>query len=282
MSIEKVIKGRKTGLGELTVQRLLPSVAQQMVGPWIFLDHFGPITFEAGQGIDVGPHPHVNLATVTYLFEGEILHRDSIGNEQLIRPGEINLMVAGKGIMHSERESPETRMKPHSLHGLQLWHALPEKDEETEPSFHHYSAKETPILKENGVEIKVLIGKFQNFASPVKTFCDTLYLDIKMEANQSFTLPQCEELGLYVIDGAIELDDQIISKNEMAILSKNAKSISKTKSACHFMLLGGEKFGTRYIDWSFVSSRRERIEQAKRDLMENKYPPVPGDPGDYY
>ncbi len=195
--IKHLVQPSITDLGEFSVRRLLPNAKQRAVGPWVFFDHMGPVTFPPGPGVAVRPHPHINLATVTYLFEGEILHRDSLGFEQAIRPGDINLMVAGSGIVHSERERKESTTSNRELHGLQLWLALPEEDEETNPEFLHYSATDVPSLFVGEVPVRVLIGSAFGVTSPVKTFVETLYMDAELRAKQTLTAPEgAEELAV--------------------------------------------------------------------------------------
>ena len=196
MSIKQIIRSRKKDLGGFFVRRLLPDSGQSMVGPWIFFDHMGPADFPAGTGIDVRPHPHINLATVTYLFEGEVLHRDSLGNAQIIRPGDINLMVSGKGITHSERESEEVRSADHRLHGLQLWLALPEEHEETEPAFYHHTSESIPTLTVDEVPVRVLIGSAYGATSPVMSYIDTLYIEAHLQPGQNLVLPAAKERAL--------------------------------------------------------------------------------------
>ncbi|MEQ9566217.1 MAG: pirin family protein, partial [Pseudomonadales bacterium] len=206
LAVKWLIQPSEKDLGEFSVRRALPSSQAPMVGPWIFFDHMGPARFEAGKGVNVRPHPHINLATVTYLFEGEILHRDSLGSEQSIRPGDINLMVAGRGITHSERESPEVRSTSHDLHGLQLWLALPEAEEEAEPAFYHYPSADIPSLDIDGIAIRLMMGSAYGSTSPVKTFVKTLYLEAELKSGQALALPDCEERGVYVVRGRINIE----------------------------------------------------------------------------
>lgn len=280
-AIELVITPRERDLGGFSVRRLLPTARRQMVGPWIFFDHMGPAEFAAGEGIDVRPHPHVNLATVTYLFEGEILHRDSLGSLQVIRPGDINLMVAGRGIVHSERERPECKATVRRLHGLQLWLALPESHEEVEPAFHHYPSADIPALEVDNVKLRVMIGSAYGATSPVATFAQTLYLEAHLRAGQTLRLPDAEERAVYVASGALKAMDTEIPVHSMAVLS-SAPGVSITALGdSRIALIGGEKMSQRYIDWNFVSSRRERIEQAKADWRARRFPSVPGDEDEF-
>lgn len=276
-AIKLIIKPRITDLGEFSVRRALPNRQCKTVGPWIFFDHMGPAEFAAGSGINVRPHPHINLATVTYLFEGEILHRDSVGSLQTIRPGDINLMVAGQGIVHSERERPEVRQQPHRLHGLQLWLALPDAEEEIAPAFYHYPANEIPATDLNGVPLRVLIGSAYGLISPVLTYSETLYLEAELQPGQTLTLPETEERALYVASGALRIKDQQIDEFNMVILAASAGVVVEAICQCRIALIGGAAIGHRYIEWNFVSSRQERIAQAKQDWLAGNFPKVVGD-----
>ncbi|MCF6808422.1 pirin family protein [Thiotrichales bacterium 19S9-12] len=276
----KLLKPREKNLGGFTVRRMLPVKEQKMVGPWIFFDHIGPANFAQGEGINVRPHPHINLATVTYLFDGEIFHRDSLGNQQSIYPGDINLMVAGKGIAHSERERPEVKNSNHKLHGLQLWHALPEEFEEVDPEFHHYPKKLMPKLTVNDVSIRVMIGEGYGFKSPVKTFMKTFYAEALIPKDSVLELPQLEEIAVYVVSGNIQIEDKSILTHQMAILNSQLNEIKATSDA-QIAVIGGDYLGDRHIEWNFVSSRKERIEQAKQDWKNGVFPKVPGDSEEY-
>lgn len=276
-TVTKIIQPREKDLGGFSVRRLLPVAGQQMVGPWIFFDHMGPAFFPAGSGINVRPHPHINLATVTYLFEGEILHRDSLGSLQPIRPGDINLMVAGKGIVHSERERPEVTAADHQLHGLQLWLVLPEADEETEPAFYHYPSADIPALVVEGVPVRVIMGSAYGQTSPVKQFAPTLYIEASLKAGQRLVLPQAPERALYIAAGAVKARDSKLNQYEMAVLDADTVVTIEAVSDSRIALIGGAAMTRRYIEWNFVSSRRERIEQAKADWQQGNFPKVPGD-----
>lgn len=276
-AIELILEPRERELGGFTVRRVLPTARRKMVGPWIFFDHMGPADFPAGQGINVRPHPHINLATVTYLFEGEILHRDSLGSLQLIRPGDINLMVAGRGIVHSERESKEFNAVAHRQHGLQLWLALPEADEEIEPAFYHYPAAEIPAIDIDGVRIRVMMGSAYGVASPVKTFAETVYVEANLEAGQAITLPVAQERAVYTVNGGLKVGGATISEGQMAIIASQPDVVVVAVCQSRIAVIGGAPVGKRYIDWNFVSSRKERIEQARADWKENRFPIVPGD-----
>ncbi|WP_223787375.1 pirin family protein [Marinicella meishanensis] len=279
--IERLIEPRQKDLGGFSVRRVLPVVGQKMIGPWIFFDHMGPADFPAGQGIDVRPHPHINLATVTYLFEGEILHRDSLGSLATIEPGDINLMVAGSGIVHSEREREVIRNQDHRLHGLQLWLALPEADEETEPAFHHYDKNEIPGTTIDGVPVRVMMGAAYGLHSPVKTFANTLYIEAALAPGQTLMLPSADERGLYVASGQLSVLGQTLDTYHMAVLSPGDVAITATADDTRIAVIGGEQLGPRFIDWNFVSSRAERIEQAKADWRQQRFAKVPGDEDEY-
>jgi redox-sensitive bicupin YhaK (pirin superfamily) len=276
-AVTQLLKPHETDLGDFSVRRLLPAAKRTMVGPWIFFDHMGPADFPPGKGVNVRPHPHINLATVTYLFEGEILHRDSLGSLQPIVPGDINLMVAGRGIVHSERERPEVAAAPHRLHGLQLWLALPEADEEVEPAFHHYPGADIATRTIDGAPVRVLMGSAYGVTSPVKTFAETLYVEAQLKTGQRLALPESPERALYVVSGTLRLGGMTLPEHSMAILSQAARVIVEADTDSRIALIGGEPLGERFIEWNFVSSRKERIEQAKADWRAGRYPVVPGD-----
>tara|TARA_R110002126_G_scaffold63511_4_gene162676 strand:+ start:1657 stop:2571 length:915 start_codon:yes stop_codon:yes gene_type:complete len=276
-AIALIIEPRPHDLGGFTVRRSLPVRQKRSIGPWIFFDEMGAAEFAPGKGVNVRPHPHINLATVTYLFDGEILHRDSLGSYQPITPGDINLMVAGRGIVHSERERPEITNSVHRLHGLQLWMALPEADEETEPAFYHYPAATIPASLIDGVPVRVLIGEAYGFISPVKTFYQTLYLEATLQPGQSLQLPVAQERGLYLVSGQLTLQDSQLEAQQLAVLGPAAGvTITATKPS-QIALIGGEAISTRYMEWNFASSQKQRIEQAKLDWQQGRFPNVPGD-----
>lgn len=276
-AIELIIQPRDKDLGGFSVRRALPTVERKMVGPWIFFDHMGPATFPAGAGINVRPHPHINLATVTYLFEGEILHRDSLGSLQAIRPGDINLMVAGRGIVHSERERPEVNAVAHNLHGLQLWLALPEADEETDPAFYHYPSAEIPSVTVEGVPVRVMMGSAYGVTSPVKTFANTLYVEAHLQAGQTLMLPNTEERAVYVASGSLMARDTVVPEHALVVFSSGADVVLEAASESRIGIIGGEKMTPRFIEWNFVSSRKARIEEAKADWKARRFPTVPDD-----
>ena len=276
-AVERVIETRDKDLGGFSVRRALPTAQRKMVGPWIFFDHMGPAEFAAGEGINVRPHPHVCIATVTYLFEGEILHRDSLGSVQTIRPGDINLMVAGRGIVHSERERPEVTAVSHRQHGLQLWLVLPEEDEEIEPAFHHYPSADIPAVAVDGVPVRVMMGTAYGVTSPVRIFADTLYLEAHLHAGQRLELPNAAERAVYVAQGGLKAKGTPIPQHSMAILDDSAGVVIEATEESRIAIIGGAHLGERHIDWNFVASRKERIEQARRDWKEGRFPKVPGD-----
>lgn len=269
-------------LGGFTVRRVLPSPKQAKVGPWIFFDHMGPVVFPIGQGIDVRPHPHINLATVTYLFEGEMLHRDSLGNAQVISPGAVNLMVAGKGIVHSERQRAEIKNQHNRMHGLQLWLALPEADEEIDPEFHHYDATAIPRVDAGSVPVRVLIGTAYGVTSPVKTYANTLYVEAGLQPGQRLAFPDSvPERAVYVTEGKIRADGIVIDACTMAVMAPGATVTLEALAETRFVVIGGERLGKRHVWWNFASSRRERIERAKSDWRERRFPLVPGDEAEF-
>lgn len=276
-AVELILQSRQKDLGGFSVRRLLPTAQRKMVGPWIFFDHMGPARFPAGKGIVVRPHPHIGIATVTYLFEGEILHRDSLGSLQAIRPGDINLMVAGSGIVHSERERPEVTATEHVLHGLQLWLALPTADEETEAAFHHYPRATLPALDVDGVPVRVMMGTAYGVTSPVRQFSETLYVEAHLQAGQSLLLPDAPERALYVASGALQAQDTVLPTHSLTVFADRPGVVVRATQTARVALIGGAPVGERVIEWNFVSSRQARIEQAKRDWMEGRFPKVPGD-----
>jgi redox-sensitive bicupin YhaK (pirin superfamily) len=239
----------------------------------------GPYDFEAGQGLAVPPHPHINLATVTYLFEGEIIHKDSIGSVQSITPGAINLMIAGTGIAHSERGPDALRQYSHSVHGLQLWHGLPEEHEEAVASFHHYPVEDLPAMTLNGVHIRLLIGEAFGLKSPVRTFTQTLYAEYHLRAGQSTAVPEdVEELAVYAVDSKLKVDDEILAPRRLALLTAGEHLIH-AEDDTKAVFIGGKSLGKRYMWWNFVSSRKERIQKAMDDWKQERFGTVFDDNG---
>lgn len=276
--VELIIDARKRDLGELSVGRVLPAVARRTVGPFIFFDHMGPVDFAPGAGVDVRPHPHINLATVTYLFAGEILHRDSLGSEQVIRPGAINWMNAGRGIVHSERTPPELRANGYHLHGLQLWVALPTAHEESAPTFTHYSKSELPEANVDGATVRVLAGDAYGLVSPVKTHSRVLYVDVILPAGVSIAVPLERERAAYVVNGDVTCGGETASGGRMLVFSPGATPELRAMTDTRLVFIGGDPLdGVRHIYWNFVSSSLERLESAKSDWRERRFPVVPGD-----
>jgi redox-sensitive bicupin YhaK (pirin superfamily) len=280
-AIAHLIRPKTRDLGDgLTVRRILPAIEARSVGPFVFLDHIGPVSFAPGAGMDVRPHPHIGLATVTYLFEGEILHRDSLGFVQPIRPGDVNWMTAGKGIVHSERTSPELRATGFSLHGLQSWVGLPKEAEEVEPSFHHHPSADLPEWTEDGVRLKLIAGAAFGRESPVKVYADTLYAAAVFEPHAALKLPpEHAERAIYIADGAVTADGEQIIAGEMAVFAPGADvALAAGAGGAKTMLLGGAAMdGPRHMWWNFVSSSKERIEQAKADWLAEAFGKVPGE-----
>ena len=278
-AIDTIIQPRSRDLGGFGVRRVLPAAERRLVGPFLFFDHMGPAKFAPGQGIDVRPHPHIHLATVTYLFEGEIVHRDSLGFEQPIRPGAINWMTAGRGIVHSERTSQKLRETGSQLHGIQLWVALPTDQEDTEPAFHHYPADELPSLPMEGVSGRLLVGSAFGQESPVAVHSPMFYAELKVLEGHEIPLPEEHpEKAAYVVSGTLQCGDEVIEAGSMVVFADGKAPPVQTQSDSHLMLLGGATLdGSRHMWWNFVSSSRERIEQAKADWKAGRFPKVPGD-----
>ena len=280
MAIALQLTGHDKDLGGgFIVRRLLPSAKQQAVGPFIFFDHFGPVTVHPADQYDVRPHPHIGLATVTYLFDGAILHRDSLGSVQEIEPGAINWMTAGRGIVHSERRPPQLDNVDYTSHGIQLWAALPVAAEEVEPSFEHTPAEAIPVVAVGDVRVRVLIGEAFGRTSPVKTFSKTLYLDVQLAAGETFELPAiADELAVYPVDGDIEIDGVALAARTVAILAPGETVDIEAATPVRLMVLGGEALdGHRFMSWNFVSSRKERIVQAGADWKAQTMGQVPGE-----
>ena len=275
--IEVVILPRSRDLGGFEVRRALPSGRRRMVGPFIFLDQMGPSDFLPGAGIDVRPHPHIGLATLTYLFRGEILHRDSLGSVQPIRPGDVNWMTAGRGIVHSERTPPESRISDASLFGIQAWVALPAEAEESEPSFTHHAAASLPVVEDRGLRLRLIAGQLFDQRSPVATCSETLYADAELSAGAALPLdPGHEERAIYVVAGDVEIGGRKHAQGGLLVLKPGEASSVRAVTPARLLLLGGDTMdGPRHIWWNFVSSRKERIEQAKSDWREGRFEPVP-------
>jgi redox-sensitive bicupin YhaK (pirin superfamily) len=276
-SIAALLKPHTKDLGGFEVQRLLPSIDAQMVGPFIFFDHFGPASFPPGKGVDVRPHPHIGLATVTYLLEGAMMHRDSLGSVQRIEPGDVNWMTAGAGIVHSERTSPEDRASGHQLHGLQTWVALPKAHEQGEPSFTHYASASLPKITLPGVSMRLIAGTAFGQRSPASTFSPMFYVAAEMEAGSALDLyPEHEERGVYAIDGELLIDGEALAVHHMAVLKPWTTVRIEARSHVVMVLLGGGKLdGERFIWWNFVASSKELIDSASARWRERKFAPVP-------
>lgn len=248
--------------GGFVVRRLLPSAARQAVGPFIFFDHFGPVTITPADNHDVHPHPHIGLATLTYLFDGVIMHRDNLGYAQRIEPGAINLMIAGSGIVHSERKPAEQKNDTYTNHGLQLWLAVPEDHEKVAPSFTHTPATEIPQLHEGAAKIRVLVGSAFGLSSPVKTLSPTLYLDIQLPADSEWQLPMlAEEQAIYPVQGKLEIDTQILADHTMLVIT-TSQNIKTGNTPARFVVIGGQPLGHRFMWWNFVASNKADIEAA--------------------
>jgi redox-sensitive bicupin YhaK (pirin superfamily) len=279
MPIVKILEPRLHDLGGgMMVRRLLPALGLRSVGPFVFFDHFGPLKVRPENNFDVRPHPHIGLATVTYLFEGALVHRDSMGYAQRIEPGAVNWMTAGRGVVHSERRPNELRDKVHTIHGLQLWAALPAKDEEVSPAFFHTPAERIPIWEKGGVTARVLIGNAFDLMSPVRTYSETLYLDFRVDSGCALTLaPAQAERALYCVENAVAVDDAQVEPGTLAILDPDKVAIAAPNGA-RFVVIGGEPIdGYRHMWWNFVSTRKERIEQAKNDWLGQTMGVVPGE-----
>jgi redox-sensitive bicupin YhaK (pirin superfamily) len=279
-TVELDIDARTRDLGDgFTVRRLLPSAARRLVGPFIFVDHLGPVHLRPGGGLDVRPHPHINLATVTFLFEGEILHRDSLGSEQPIRPGAVNWMTAGRGIVHSERSPVAERKRGPRVHGMQLWVALPKAEEEVAPSFQHHPAVSIPSVERPGARLRVVAGSAYGATSPVAVLSPLFYVEAQLERGATLPLPD-EHRGraAYVVSGAISVDGKAHGEGTMLVFKEGVPARLQALDAARVMLLGGAPLdGERHIWWNFVSSSTERIERAKDDWRHGRFPKVPGD-----
>ncbi len=281
-SLETVIVTRVRDLvGGFKVRRVLPSARRRMVGPFIFLDQMGPEILSAGRGLDVAPHPHIGLATVTYLFEGELLHRDGLGTVQLITPGEVNWMSAGSGIAHSERTPQQSRLAGSKLFGIQSWVALPKKDEETAPGFAHHASGELPVVEGEGKRVRLIAGSLYGERSPVRTLSEMFYAEVTLKGGARLPVPsEHEERAAYVVEGALELlgDGGNFEAGQLLVFKPGAEITlsAREPSGARLLLLGGEPSdGPRHIWWNFVSSSKERIEQAKEDWKAGRFAPVP-------
>lgn len=294
--IEHIIAGRKKDLGGFQVARVLPFAKRHRVGPFVFFDEMGPAVFAPGKGVDVRPHPHIGLSTVTYLFEGEMDHADTLGVQQTIYPGEVNLMTAGRGIAHSERTGAKARAAGHPLHGIQVWIALPEEDEEIEPAFAHHGADALPEWDQGGARMRLILGTAYGRTSPVEVRGSMVYIHAEAPAGSAFEMPSGHsELAVYVVSGRIEAGGEPVGAGAMAVYATGEHGVIRAQEDSRLMILGGADIGERHIEWNFVSSRKDRIEQAKADWRasiaggwtdtpfsmppgEHEYIPLPGDP----
>ncbi|MEF0939520.1 pirin family protein [Rhizobium sp. BR 362] len=279
-AIEHLIIPRTSDLGGFFVRRALPSSRRRLVGPFIFFDRMGPAVLRPGEALDVRPHPHIGLSTVTYLFDGEIRHRDSLGTEKVIRPGDINLMTAGRGIVHSERTPENLRDHPFAMSGLQTWLALPDDKEEIDPSFAHTEKDDMPVISDGGVMGRVVIGSFEGLKSPVKSFSDTLYVDLQLKPGVKFPFgPGHEERAVYILSGSLIVAGDRFEQDQLLVFRPgDAITLETAEKGCHLMLFGGAALNSkRYIWWNFVSSSKERIEKAKEEWRTGRFDIVPGD-----
>ncbi len=279
-AIENLIIPRSSDIGGFSVRRALPSRQRRLVGPFIFFDRMGPAVLKADEALDVKPHPHIGLSTVTYLFDGEIKHRDSLGTELVIRPGDINLMTAGRGIVHSERTPENLRGHPLSMSGLQTWLALPDSHEEIDPAFAHTAREDMPMIDMPGISGRVVIGALDGVTSPVPTFTDTLYVDLSLEAGKNFPFSAAhEERAIYILSGELWVAGDCFAKDQLLVLRPGDEiTLKGGETGCHIMLFGGAALNAkRYIWWNFVSSSKERIEQAKEEWRTGRFDIVPGD-----
>jgi redox-sensitive bicupin YhaK (pirin superfamily) len=277
--VEMIINPRIDDLGHFEVMRALPFKKKRMVGPFIFWDQMGPGSFLTGEGLDVRPHPHIGLSTVTYLFEGSMDHKDSLGNDVRIVPGDVNLMTAGSGIVHSERTGMDIRQHPSILYGIQSWLAQPQGQEDGKAAFEHTDAEKLPVINSHEVKGRVIFGEYEGVVSPVKTQWDTFYVDLYIQPGVQVEFSRLiEERAIYVLSGSIEIKGVEFGAHQMIVL-KPGRSVSiKALGAVHLMLLGGATMdGPRFIYWNFVSSSKERLEQAKEDWRLGRFAKIPGD-----
>ena len=278
--IAQLIIPRTADIGGFSVRRALPTSRRRLVGPFIFFDRMGPAVLRADQAMDVRPHPHIGLSTVTYLFDGEIRHLDSLGTEKIVRPGDLNLMTAGRGIVHSERTPDKLRGHPLSISGVQTWLALPDDKEEIDPSFNHTDRSAMPVIDSDGATGRVIIGSFEGLSSPVKVFSDTLYVDLELQPGRAFPFgADHEERAAYILAGSLIVAGDRFEADQLLVFRPgDAMTLTAGENGCHLMLFGGAALGSkRYIWWNFVSSSKERIEQAKEEWRTGRFDIVPGD-----
>jgi redox-sensitive bicupin YhaK (pirin superfamily) len=277
--IELMVIPNARDIGGFQVRRALPTARRRLVGPFIFFDRMGPAILRAGQALDVRPHPHIGLSTVTYLFDGKIRHRDSLGTEMVIAPGDVNLMTAGRGIVHSERTPEELRGAPMSVSGLQTWLALPDDKEETAPVFENTGRDRLPEFEDDGAKGRLVMGSLSGIRSPVRTDTDTLYADIRLAPGGRISIPaDAEERAIYVLDGTVTISGDEFPSDRLLVFKPSDEIMVASEPGAHFMLFGGASLGSkRYIWWNFVSSSKERIEQAKNEWKTGRFDIVPGD-----
>ena len=278
--LDAVIVPKTRDLGDgFMVRRALPAAERKSVGPFVFFDQMGPVALAPGKGMDVRPHPHIGLATVTYLFEGEILHRDSLGTVQPIRPGDVNWMTAGRGIVHSERTPPELRASGSRVSGIQLWVGLPSADEETAPDFVHVPGARLPVIQEERMRLRVILGEWEGERSPVQTLSAMFYADAQLDAGVRLSVPaEYAERAAYVVDGAIEHDGKAFGAGQLVVFRALADADVTARSHARVLFLGGEPLdGPRYLWWNFVSSRKDRLAHAAEDWREKRFAPIPGE-----
>ncbi|WOF75352.1 pirin family protein [Parvibaculaceae bacterium PLY_AMNH_Bact1] len=278
-AVDVVITPKTKDLGGFDVRRVLPAVERRSVGPFVFFDQMGPAVFPVGEGISVRPHPHIGLSTLTWLFEGEIMHRDSLGYVQAIRPGEVNWMTAGSGIVHSERTPEDLLGRERPLFGLQVWMALPQDLEETDPSFQHVAAADIPTFEKEGIKLSLVAGKAWGMTSPVTVHSETLYADVEAAAGSVLTIPpDHEERAVYPVRDAVEIEGARFEAGTMMVLKPGQSVDVSAPGGAHYVVIGGAPIdGKRHLYWNFVASRQERIEQAKEDWRKGRFANVPGD-----
>lgn len=278
-ALPTVIVPRVRDIGGFEVRRALPSVARQMIGPFIFFDQFGPIIMKAGEGQDVRPHPHIGLSTVTWLLDGAMFHRDSLGSQQAIAPSELNWMTAGKGIVHSERTPEADRARARTVFGIQSWVALPKNHEETAPGFEHVATAQLPLISDHGRTVRVIAGSIYGAASPVKTHSELFYAEVNLRQGAKLPLPtEHEERAIYVLEGSVEIAGHVHGANQLLVFREGDAITVLAHTDTRFMMLGGEPMdGPRHIWWNFVSSSKERIETAKEEWRTGRFGIVPGD-----
>ena len=274
-----LIAPRTHDLGGFQVRRAVPTLQARSVGPFVFVDHMGPALFEPGRGIDVRPHPHIGLATVTYLWAGALRHRDTLGSVQDILPGDVNWMTAGRGIAHSERTPPDPRAAGHAVHGMQTWVALPKADEEVAPSFHHHAASTLPLREHAGATLRVIAGRGFGMESPVRVFADTFNVAVDLAPDAELPIEaDAVERALYVLEGEAQLDGADLPKRHLVVLDRGARHVLRANTPLKAMLFGGEPLDApRHMWWNFVSSSKERIEQARHDWDSGAFGLIPGD-----